>query len=444
MDAFSAALLAANPQIGQRDPALKSTLYPSLTQGWQGFQGQQPGGQPPQFGPLFPTSGGFTSALGQSAPKFDPNALQLSRSNDWSAGFPTSDLGSGVFDFTPGKPPAFPMDAISALVGQKGDLEAEAHRLMPNAQMQQAQQMLAQAAGAQAQINALPTPSPNDPRFTFAPLAMTEMPVRNQPPIPTRPAPGHDAAAGILAALAGIADPRAAGALNAAPVQAGIGVANQRYEDAQRQFGEAQQQADLQYQDALRAHQAQLENALYNRAGALGAAERFGEANDRMGLMKAGLLGQQTMDQEYGQGLNTLGTQVQTAAGMLAQAGTLQEKIGLLDQQYKYAEQIFMGTQSAAVRAQAAYQMMMARVLQAQLASQARLQVGMEHYGPGGAMDRSNGIVSGGQPVQTPAATSSVPPAANTSNAPANRSILSGRAKNGTSYNLTTPNNSTK
>ncbi|HLK60107.1 MAG TPA: hypothetical protein VKU00_26335, partial [Chthonomonadaceae bacterium] len=71
-------------------------------------------------------------------------------------------------------------------------------------------------------------------------------------------------------------------------------------------------------------------------------------------------------------------------------------------------------------------------------------QVGMEHYGPGGAMDRSNGIVSGGQPVQTPAATSSVPPAANTSNAPANRSILSGRAKNGTSYNLTTPNNSTK
>lgn len=68
-------------------------------------------------------------------------------------------------------------------------------------------------------------------------------PIRQFPDVPNRPAPGSDTLSSVLAGIAGLISPSAAGELNAAPLHAAISVANQQYEDRLRQHQMHMEQA---------------------------------------------------------------------------------------------------------------------------------------------------------------------------------------------------------
>lgn len=108
-------------------------------------------------------------------------------------------------------------------------------------------------------------------------LQDTPFPTLQQPALPTRPAPGQDTASAVLAGLAGIIDPIGAGHYNAAPIQAGIQVADQQYADRQRTFQQATQQAQALYEQQIAARQAALQNAIYNNQ-ALNQADEYNQS----------------------------------------------------------------------------------------------------------------------------------------------------------------------
>ena len=103
------------------------------------------------------------------------------------------------------------------------------------------------------------------PTITSAPYGAPAFPTHAYAEIPTRPAPGSSPLGAGLAMLAGLVDPRHAGAYGATPLEAATGVASQQYDDNLRRYGAATQQYGQQYQDALQAHNAQVQTDLYNR-----------------------------------------------------------------------------------------------------------------------------------------------------------------------------------
>jgi len=72
--------------------------------------------------------------------------------------------------------------------------------------------------------------------------------------VPTRPAPHANPLAQILGNIAGLAVPKAAGAVNAVPYQSALGVANTQYQDAMQQYPFQHQQDVEAYQEWLRNH----------------------------------------------------------------------------------------------------------------------------------------------------------------------------------------------
>lgn len=149
----------------------------------------------------------------------------------------------------------------------------------------------ARVEGLQAQLTAFPQHDPNNAAFHWNPITPQSLGAPQQAPIPTRPAPGHDPMSMGLAALASIFDPRGAGNYSAAPLQAGIDVMNTQYNDRQRQFVQAQQQMNAQY-EAQRANAEQ-----GNRFGLINQQEQHGADVNALGdqqrlqAQQAGLLG---------------------------------------------------------------------------------------------------------------------------------------------------------
>ena len=337
-----------------------------------------------------------------TAPTNDLPALDMGQPGDVAGGL-YGGLSTAVrlLGARPGDThPVYPSAAIDNLLDQSGQFNQQAAEILARLPYdQQAAHERANAAGIAAQLKAIPGIDPNAPAYSWQDLPNAPMPVRVQPTIPTRPAPGFDPMAGILAAIAGLVDPKAAGQFNTAPLQAGLAVADQRYNDAQTKFAEATQQAAMQYADQVAERRAQLENALYNRSGATSANERLLGAKRADDLMRAGLTGSGVLADTLGNELGTIGADASKAGGLQAKAGNAVQRINALEREHDRLSREWQATNSVAAKQQIAAQQAAIRLTIAQLKTQELQQAALLHYGTGGASDRAHGIGPDGRPL---------------------------------------------
>jgi hypothetical protein len=141
------------------------------------------------------------------------------------------------------------------------------------------------AAKAQEFLNAL-YPQGVQPT-EFQPLELSSLDPRQSPEFPNRPAPREDLMGSLLAGIAGIIDKPGAGAYNAAPLQAGMNVAQQDYGDAQDRFRYAVQIANQQFEDRAAERGEQFKAAIYNQ----GRQDNLRGENRKMAEQYAGLRG---------------------------------------------------------------------------------------------------------------------------------------------------------
>lgn len=274
------------------------------------------GSAPPAAAPI-PNSGGL---FGGAAPQFG-----LAPGSGALNGFTPSFLSGLVPD---------PPD-LSVQRAELARLLMEEARLAPNPLTLQAAQAHAHLAGDQARLGALPVPDPSDPRFAYSPYQAPAMPQRQIAEIPTRPAPGSDPMAGILAAIAGVFSPQSAGALGAAPLAAAQRVAGQQYSDSLQHYGLQKEVNDTAFSDALAGRADQVRTDLMNREGALGAAERFGSAQDKLGYLRADLLDNTGEAQSLAPALDALAGRQNQAEQFHAQALGAQRDIAAQQEAYK-------------------------------------------------------------------------------------------------------------
>lgn len=149
------------------------------------------------------------------------------------------------------------------------------------------------------------------------------LPQRQQAAIPQRGQPQYDPMSGALATLFGLADPQGAGQYGAAPLNAGLDVAAQQYQDAQRQYQMKEDQLAKQYEDQLMARNdaahyqhekagVNFRNASSARDNALRAAQEAAQGTSQGGLADV---------------LNGIGEQGKAAGGQQLQAQQLHELI---------------------------------------------------------------------------------------------------------------------
>lgn len=270
-------------------------------------------------------------------------------------------------------PPPAPPD-VSGQMGTLGEIRAGIARneVLPVEQQQAMNQ--ARVAGLQAQIAGLPQHDPNNPAFQWNPITPQGLGTPQMAPIATRPAPGIDPQSRILAAIGGLFDPKGAGNYNAQPLEAGIHVANQQYQD------QLQQNALLQ-QQYLQQYQAGKENAQQ--------ANQFGVLNQEQGQQAAmrGLSDAQRL-QEQASALSGGLTQAQAEASPLqdfisrtrdvtqsgAAAQTVQDQIQRAYQTWQTQMTEWEKTLSPAARVQAMTERMYGENLMNQLKMQTSAQ----------------------------------------------------------------------
>ncbi len=286
------------------------------------------------------------------------------------AGATLRPLGDGVAMETYGLPPnllrgsgvipgqralASPQTGLADLTGPAGlapippapdftpDLARYGQALQDQARSRVTQQDLsaveaaARASGMQAGLGALPGFAASDPAYRWNAVAPQSLGAPQQAPLPTRPAPRHSALAQGIAALAGLADPRAAGSYSAAPLMAGIEAANTQYNDRLRQFAQAQEQANTQY--AAQRSDAEQSNrfALVNAEASQEAAVRARQAQDTAALRSAPYVSGGADAAALAAGLPALADRERTSLAGGANAAAILEKMNLVDKQYTQA-----------------------------------------------------------------------------------------------------------
>ena len=223
------------------------------------------------------------------------------------------------------------------------DLARYGQALQDQAQSRVTQQDLsgaeaaARASGFRAGLQALPTFDPADAAYRWNAVMPQSLGAPTAVPLPTRPVPGHSALAQGIAALASLADPRAAGGYNAAPLQAGIEAASTQYNDRMRQFAQAQEQANAQY-GAQRADAEQTNRfALVNAEAGEGAAIRARQAQDAAALRSVPYTSGAADATALATSLPTLADRERTSLAGGAGAASILEKMNLVDKQYAQA-----------------------------------------------------------------------------------------------------------
>lgn len=147
---------------------------------------------------------------------------------------------------------------INALAGQSASVPQAAY---------EANQLRGNMAGAGEQQRLLEQQRPPD--IQYNPLTAPSYPQRDQPAIPSRPAPQQEPISALLSLLGGIADPIGAGGYSAAANNASLQNSNLRYNDAKERFGMNTEQIDKAYNDAIAARREGLTLEEYNRQHAL-------------------------------------------------------------------------------------------------------------------------------------------------------------------------------
>lgn len=156
-----------------------------------------------------------------------------------------------------------------SLADQRSQAEQDAlkSQVMPAEQEQARLKSLANLYSAQADV------LKNHPAPQYQLPAQLSYPERQQAEIPTRPQAQLDPMSAGLAALAGIVDPRSAGAYGAMPLQAGVQHADQQYNDHIRNYQMATAQLAQQYEDQLNQRNDQIRYGRENASANLQNAE---------------------------------------------------------------------------------------------------------------------------------------------------------------------------
>lgn len=286
-------------------------------------------------------------------------------------GLPPGFLGSGTVPGSPDSPfalapaPKMP-DFGPDLNAYSSDLHSAAANRVTPINMDVVQNS-AKTAGMNAALGALPHFDPNAPAFHWQPVTPQPLGTPQQAPLPTRPAPGHDPMAQILAAAASIFNPQGAGMYSAAPLQAATNVANMQYEDRLRAFQEAQQQMNAQYE-------AGAANAQQNNRFGLLNADQTQAANIRaLGAQNEAAL--RTVPYALGgaeattlaSGLQPLADQQRTSDVAAADAAALQFKLSTLEKQTAEATALWRATNSPLAREAVMQMRVQSEIIRAQM-----------------------------------------------------------------------------
>lgn len=202
------------------------------------------------------------------------------------------------------------------------------------AQALQAQSALARAKAYQAGM-------PDAEREPYDPYSGPAMPTRNLPAIPDRPAPAMSPMAQILGALGGLVSPVNAGALGAAPLAAANNAAQQQYGDRLERFNLATGQANHQYEDAVAARHAQVQEALHNRQQEIDQS-RY---EDTLQQLAARLAAEAAGAQVTAEGMPGLAAQDQAARQHALAASTIANEINARSQDSNMLYQRWLGEQ---------------------------------------------------------------------------------------------------
>jgi hypothetical protein len=164
-----------------------------------------------------------------------------------------------------------------------------------------------EAAKAQAALDALYSQGVQPTEFQ--PMQLPGIGNREIPEFPNRAMPREDLAGGILGAIAGLIDKPGAGYYNAAPLQAGMQVADQQTADDRDRFKYAVQVANQQYDDRAAERGEQFKAALYNQ----GREDSLRGENREVERHRAGLLSAAAAANAEVAGYGPLGQQAQMA-----------------------------------------------------------------------------------------------------------------------------------
>lgn len=289
-------------------------------------------------------------------------------------GIPGPHRQPGYNPLTSLSPPPAPPDT-SAQFDQLGQIRQGIAQNQVLAQEQEQMQNQARMAALQAQLSAMPQHEASNPAFNWQNITPQSLGAPQQVPVAQREAPRRDNQSSLIAALAGLFDPKGAGTYNAAPLEAGIGVANQQYQD------KLQQNAILQ-QQYLQQYEAQRANAQQNNQFATLNQEQ-GQRSALAGLNDAQRLQEQAATLSGG----VAGAQAQQSplvdfvarTRQVTESGTkgqmLQDQIQRAYDTWKTQTQEWEKTLSPAARLQSMQEHMYGEALMNQLTNKTKSQI---------------------------------------------------------------------